>query len=257
MRIRHIFMLLLVFTIASYGYGYSDYDVDGVEDSVDECPNTPFDMLVDERGCEEGKVFKGALTFLAGTITGIDSETDTITNLLLFINYRYANWDISLSTFNEVQNSVSEVPDTFYLSAGHTFKLSESLSTKLSLGTKQSSIQDDLYIMGNLDYTLSEEQNLFLFYSYTFSQDSDTEEYDNFHTLSIGTGKVLTDYWYSALSYDFSGANRFYLEDYQAMSWSNTFRVSSKYYLLTTYSYGLNDAASDHTISVQGGITFD
>jgi len=250
-------MLFLVFSVAGYGYGYSDYDVDGVEDSVDKCPNTPFDVLVDESGCEEGKVFKGELTFLAGSITGVDSETDSITNLLLFINYRYADWDISLSTFNEVQNSVAEVPDTFYISLGYTFKLSDRLSSKLSLGTKQSSIQDDIYMMGNIDYSLNQEQNLFLFYSYTFSGDSDTEVYDNFNTFSVGTGRILTDYWYSALSYDFSGANRFYLEDYQAMSWSNTFRVSSKYYLLTTYSYGLNDAASDHTISVQGGITFD
>jgi len=257
MILRHLFIFFIIFSVAGYGYGYSDYDVDGVEDSVDECPNTPFDVLVDESGCEEGKVFKGELTFLAGSVTGVDSETDTITNLLLFINYRYADWDISLSTFSEIQNSVSDVPDTFYISAGHTFTLSERLTSKLSLGTKQSSIQDDLYIMGNLDYLLSDEQNLFLFYSYTFTEDSDIEVYDNFHTFSMGTGRVLADYWYSALSYDFSGANRFYLEDYQAMSWSNTFRIFSKYYLLTTYSYGLSDAASGHTISIQGGITFD
>lgn len=32
-------------------YGYVDSDLDGVDDSVDKCPNTPFSDLVDESGC--------------------------------------------------------------------------------------------------------------------------------------------------------------------------------------------------------------
>lgn len=251
------FSLFLFFAITIASYGYSDYDVDGVEDSVDACPNTPFDVLVDERGCEEGKAYRGALTLLGGTITGIDTDTDNLTSLLLFVNYRYYDWDISFSTFNEIQNTVSDVPDTFYIATGYRFQLSDSLESKISIGTKQSSLQDDYYVMGNLDYTISSEQNIYLFYSYTFAQDSDTEVYDNFHTYSIGTGRVLTEYWYSALSYDFSGSNLSYIDDYQAISWSNTFLLSSQYYFLTTYSYGLSDAASDHTVSIQFGVKFE
>ncbi|PHS33727.1 MAG: hypothetical protein COA92_04280 [Sulfurovum sp.] len=251
------FSLFLFFAITIAIHGYSDYDVDGVEDSVDACPYTPFDVLVDERGCEEGKKYSGALTLLGGTITGIDTDTDNLTNFLLFVNYRYYDWDISLSTFNEIQNTVSDVPDTFYISTGYSFKLSDRLESKVSIGTKQSSLQDDYYFMGNVDYSINSEQNIYLFYSYTFAQDSDTEVYDNFHTYSIGTGRIFTDYWYSALSYDFSGSNLSYIDDYQAMSWSNNFLLSSQYYILTTYSYGLSDAASDHTVSIQFGVKFE
>ena len=46
--IKWIISLLM---IASLMYGYVDSDLDGVDDSVDKCPNTPFSDLVDESGC--------------------------------------------------------------------------------------------------------------------------------------------------------------------------------------------------------------
>ena len=42
-----IIMLFVIFSL----YGYVDSDLDGVDDSVDKCPNTPFSDLVDESGC--------------------------------------------------------------------------------------------------------------------------------------------------------------------------------------------------------------
>jgi len=252
-----IFVGLFLFSTVVYGYTYSDYDVDGVEDSIDECPNTPFDILVDERGCEEGKSYRGALTLLAGTISAVDSQTENITNVQLYINYRYRDWDIALSTFNDIQNAIENVPNTYYVSTGYRFTLFDELQSKLSIGTKQSTLQNDYYINTNLDYSISAKQNIFLFYSYTMAEDSDNETYDNFNTLSLGTGLLLTDNWYSALSYDFSGASLENTEDYKAISWSNTVMFSTGYYMLATYSYGLNDAASDHTISLQFGVKFE
>ena len=244
-------------TFSPWIYAYSDYDVDGVEDSIDECPNTPFDILVDERGCEEGAIYKGALTILAGTISAIDTQSDTLTNAQLFVNYRYHDWDVSLSTFSQLQNIIDEVPNTFYITSGYRYAVTDALQMKVALGTKQSSLQDDYYMTLNSDYSISLNQNVFLFYSYTIAQDSATESYDNFHTFSVGTGRTLTDYWYSAISYDFSGASLAVTEDYQALSWSNTFALSFKYYFLTNYSYGLSSGASDHTISIQFGVKFE
>ena len=255
-----VFRLLITFFFTltfSYAYSYSDYDVDGVEDSIDACPNTPFDILVDERGCEEGTKYKGALTILAGTITAIDSQSDNLTNAQIFLNYRYHDWDLSFSTFSQLQNIVDNVPNTFYISTGYRYKFSDDLQSKVSVGTKQSTQQNDYYMTLNVDYSVSAKQNLFFFYSYTIAQNSDVSVYDNFNTLSIGTGRTLTDYWYSAISYDYSGASLENSADYQALSWSNTFALSSSYYFLTTYSYGLSDGASDHTISIQFGVKFE
>lgn len=241
----------------SYGYAYSDYDVDGVEDSIDACPNTPFDVLVDERGCEEGESYYGALTLLGGTISAIDSQTKNLTNALFFVNYRYYDWDVALSTFNDIQNTISNVPNTFYISSGYRYELSTELKAKLSLGTKQSTLQNDYYFTSSVDYSLNESQNIFIYYSYTVAEDSSDINYNNFHTFSLGTGRIFKDNWYSALSYDFSGASLEKSTDYKALSWSNTFALTSKYYFLTNYSYGLSSGASDHTISLQFGVKFE
>lgn len=252
-----VFASLLLFSTVVYGDTYSDYDVDGVEDNIDECPNTPFDLLVDERGCEEGKVYRGALTLVAGTIAAVDSQTENITNAQLYVNYRYRDWDISLSTFNDIQQAIANVPNTYYVTTGYYVSLFDGLQSKLALGTKQSTLQNDYYMNLNLDYSVSAKQNIFLFYSYTIADDSATEIYDNFNTLSLGTGLLLTDNWYSALSYDFSGASLKDTKDYKAISWSNTVMFSSKYFMLATYSYGLSDGASDHTMSLQFGVKFE
>ena len=254
---RLVYGVLLSMCMITSIYAYTDYDVDGVEDSIDECPNTPFDILVDERGCEEGTKYVGEFTLFLGTLSAIDRGSENITNLQLFANYRYHDWDISLSAFNDVKNAIENVPNTYYITTGYRFKPSKSLQTKISLGTKQSSAQNDYYITSNIDYSMSEKQNLFLFYSYTIAQDSSTNAYDNFHTLSVGTGRILTDYWYAALSYDFSGASLEGSEDYQALTWSNTIVLNASYFLLATYSYGLSDAASDHTIGIQFGVKFE
>jgi hypothetical protein len=250
-------MGVLVLVTTTVCHAYSDYDVDGVEDSIDECPNTPFDILVNEQGCEEGSTYKGIFTVLAGTISAIDAQSDNLTNAQVFFNYRYHDWDVSLSTFSQLQNIIDEVPNTYYVTTGYHYAVSNELQAKVSLGTKQSSLQNDYYMTLNMDYGVSLNQNLFLFYSYTIAQDSAQDEYANFNTLSLGTGRTLTDYWYSSISYDFSGASLENSGDYQSLSWANTFALSTKYYFLTNYSYGLSSGASDHTISIQFGVKFE
>jgi len=248
---------MMLLTYSSYAYAYSDYDVDGVEDSIDLCPNTPFDVLVNEKGCKEGDVYRGTLTVLAGAISGIDSETENLSNLLFSMNYQYENWDISFSTFNDITNTISNVPDTFYITTGYQLISSEKFQAKISLGTKQTSVQNDYYATTFLGYKMSSTQDVFLLYSYTYAENSDMEVYDNFHTVSVGTGKMLTDSWYTSFSYDYAGSSLKYIDDFQVISWGNSIAFYEKYYLITNYSYGLSDGASDHTISIQLGVKFE
>jgi len=173
MFFRFIVIVFVLLNGVSYGYAYSDYDVDGVEDSMDACPNTPFDLTVDENGCEEGRRYKGVLSVFAGTISSINKETDNLTNFLLTVNYQYHDFDISVSTLNDVTNTIENVPNTYYISSGYTFKISDEVTSKLSLGTKRSSIQNDYYITSNIDYTVNDSQDIFGLYTYTVAQDSD------------------------------------------------------------------------------------
>jgi len=257
MFLRLLLVVLFLGMTLSHAYSYSDYDVDGVEDSVDDCPNTPFDKTVDESGCEEGRSYMGNLTLLSGSISAIDKNSDTVTKFLLYLNYGYKEWDFSLSTFNDVQNTTVQIPDTYYVTTGYHVTLSEHIQTKFSVGTKQSNVQDDYYASLYGNYSVSERQSIFLYYSYTYAQNSNRRRYKNFSTISLGTGRMLTEYWYSAISYDFSGATLRNTDDYKAVSWANTFAFNAKYYMLANYSYGLNTATADQTISIQFGVKFE
>ncbi len=46
--LRAIFLILLG---SSLLFGFSDSDLDGVDDSLDRCPNTPISDIVDKNGC--------------------------------------------------------------------------------------------------------------------------------------------------------------------------------------------------------------
>jgi len=257
MMFRLLITLYFTMGIFSYAYGYSDYDVDGVEDSIDKCPNTPFDVLVDENGCGEDVEYKGSLTILTGTISTIDSNNNNLTHAQIFMNYRYYDWDISLLTFSRLETITSKAPNTFYISTGYNYNFSDNIQSKISLGTKQASRQNDYYITLDMDYNIDEKQNLFLFYGYTIAENSSVSIYNNFSSLSVGTGRIVASYWYSSLSYDFSGASLSSNSDYKSLRWSNTFALSSSYYLLLNYSYGLSSGASDHTIGIQFGVKFE
>lgn len=43
--------LILIIATSLTLLAYSDYDMDGVEDNIDKCPNTSFNELVDIEGC--------------------------------------------------------------------------------------------------------------------------------------------------------------------------------------------------------------
>ncbi len=249
--------IILFFLLNTTSYAYSDYDIDGVEDSIDECPNTPFDILVDENGCQEGKTYKGEVTLLAGTISSIDKNRDTLTNLIFSANYSYYDLDISISSLNEISNTTSESSNPLYINSGYKIKLSNNLQTRAYVGVKTATEKNDYYIGTYFNYNIDKTKDIFVLYSYTLSGDTKTQNYGNYSTLSLGGGKIVFKNWYSSLSYDFSQKNIKNGEDYKAISWSNTVAITTKYFILTNYSYGLNNGASAHTINLQFGVKFE
>jgi hypothetical protein len=259
-------IILLLFFLTSSLFAYSDQDIDGVDDSVDLCPNTPFDVIVNENGCDINKKFLGKLTFQIGTDISFDRISDKTTTLNLYLNYNYAKWDLSLSSSNyNTTNltSTTTAEDDLYLTLGYLFQYNK-LRTKLSIGTKFAFMDDDnisrdndYYTSLNFDYTINEKQNLFLYYNYTISGDSNTLAYSNIHTYSIGSGYMINDKWYSALAYNYSDALYKDTKDYRSISWLNVYTLSKNYYISCNYAYTLNDSTYDHLISLNIGVMFE
>ena len=263
---RYLLFYLLVNISLQASTSYVDYDLDGVEDTMDLCPNTPFDVLVDEHGCDMNKKIPGTLLLQVGANVNMDAYYDNNTLLNLYLDYSYLNWDISLASANYNTTNLSTVVDAeddLFVAVGYTIR-SDKLITKLSIGTKFAFLKEDgkerdndYYASVNLDYTFNDKQNLFGFYSYTLSGDSERIDYKNFHTVSVGTGYSITPKWYSSFSYNYASASYDGAEAYRTLSWFNVYMITSSTYLSLNYGYGINEEAYDHTFSFAIGTYFE
>jgi hypothetical protein len=260
--------LFLSFTLTISLNAYVDEDIDGVDDSIDQCLNTPFDALADEDGCSKGQRSKksGKLSLKIGTIINFDQFSDKDTNINFSANYFKDNWNLSLSSssytnYNESNDKNSENGD-IYLSGGYLFKMDNS-NIKLSLGMKLATADDDVgtgeddYFMNIFyDYFIDNRQDLFLYYGYTVSGDSKSYDYENFSSFSIGSGIALTNSWYSSISYDQSGSIYRSTEDYKALTWFNSYSFSKRFFTTFSYSYALDDISYENSISLKLGVNF-
>lgn len=253
--------------LSSLSCAYQDSDIDGVEDSLDKCPNSSFDEIVDENGCSSNQHYLGGLTLLIGSDVSIDRHSQRTTNFNFYANYRYNKWDMTLSNANNTastsSNTLSSDYGDLYLSTGYYLE-NTALTAKLDLGTKLATAEEntgtgenDLFASLYLNRTITQKQNLYLYYRYTISGDSLHVDYKDFSTYSIGSGYALTYNWYSALSYDYSGSPYSHTEPFKAVSWFNSYAFSKQLFATINYAHGLNDNSPTHTVSFKLGVHFE
>lgn len=271
---------LLLFSALSFSY--QDSDIDGVEESVDRCPDSSFDEVVDKNGCTPTQHYFGILTLQIGNDISVENGSQTSTHFNLFANYRYDDWDITLSnaanTAAASSNPLSSAYGDLYLSTGYylensTLTAKLSLGAKLATGEEESDIatgfkhrdphgeratgENDLFTSLYLNYGITPRQYLHLYYRYTISGESSQVDYSNFSSCSLGSGYAFTSQWYSALSYDYSGSPYPDTESYQAISWFNSYTFSKRFFATINYAHGLNDISPDYTLSLRLGVRFE
>ena len=260
-----LFSSLIV--LSSQSVAYQDGDIDGVEDSVDKCPNSSFDEIVDENGCSPNQHYLGVLTLLIGSDFSVDKHSQTTTNFNFFANYRYNNWDMTLSNANNAastsSNSLSSDYGDLYLSTGYYIE-NTSVTAKLDLGTKLATAEEntgtgenDLFTSLYLNRSITQRQNLYLYYRYTISGDNHNVDYKDFSTYSIGSGYAFSPEWYSALSYDYSGSPYAHTQPYKSISWFNSYTFSKHLFATINYTHGLNEFSPAHTVSLKLGVRFE
>ena len=261
-RLAGLFLL-----VTALLFGYSDSDIDGVDDSKDLCPGTSFDQLVDKHGCPQNKYFPGKLILQVGSDTSFNQIDETISNLNIYANYMIKEWNFSLSNSNYyVTNLANDIAEnSLYLTAGYTV-VKDKIRTRFSVGTKfdltgrDSADQErdnDYYASVNIEYFFQKKQNLFLYYSYTFSGDSETVDYKNYQSFSAGYGYSVTDKWYTALSYNYAQSYYPDTDDYTAVSWFNSYRFTQTTYATLNYAHTFDDISYSHIVTFNIGFYFD
>jgi len=247
---------------------YVDNDLDGVDDSVDLCPNTPFEILVDEKGCNIAKkrsFVNGSWTLQAGVSRNIDTLYDDTSLLNLYLDYKTGSWDIAISSnnTNTGRSGIVDLEDDLFVTVGYSFRY-DKIDLRLFGGTKFAFMQEernsrdnDYYGGFNVDYTVNNTYDIFAYYSYTLSSDSPNIDYTNFHSLSLGAGHYIRDNLYGALSYNYIGSYYEGGKDYRSLSLYAIYLFGERTFFSFNYAYGLNASSYDHSILLNFGVRFE
>ena len=257
-------------------FAYIDFDMDGVDDAVDRCPNTPLTELVDIYGCTT-KNLEGDHHFdiIAGvslsqfnenTLSALDpNDTDTLTTTLQ-VDYYYKNFSFQASTSyfdSQSRNDSDSGQNDSFIGAYYQLYPASSLSLQLGGGLLLPTY-DTGYDNNNLDYTASaslsylvQNTNLFGGYSYTLINDDDfsyldsdkktvTVRYRNTNAFNAGIGFYPTEKLYTSIAYTRSDSIYQNVEAIETASAYLFYTIDKHWFATLNYAYGLSDSASDH-----------
>jgi hypothetical protein len=256
-----------IFILQSSLLGYEDSDIDGVADSIDLCPDTSFDKLVDENGCPENEHYLGSVTLQLSNDIALDEDNNQITNYNFFGSYSYKKWSFSLSntqqtTYDSNNNGSTDSGD-LYLNLAYKFNYSN-FQTNLNFGVKIATAdenigtgENDYFGSIDMNYFINDKQTLFAQFGYTMIGDSPIITYQDILAYSLGTGYMVNTQWYSSIAYDNSESIYNNAKNYQSLSWLNNYSFLDNYFISVNYIYGLDNLSYPHTFSLKLGATFE
>jgi len=247
---------LFVTGLAAIGFSFAfkDSDLDGVEDSVDRCPNTPILELVDRYGCplrrERVYLRLGGGFLRDGRETrfyGLTSVAYALEGFYLSLTLRYytysrlhgRGWGDS-SLFMGYSRYIGNL----YLLPG--------VRVKIPTGDRPFSTGEFNYTPSVVVDYLFDGFDLFLYSSYTIRPE---KRLRNTLTFSGGVGVELAEETYLSVSYDLSesavrdGYNR-YLSLFVLQG------ITENIYTTLSYSRGINRRAVDHSATLRLGFRF-
>ncbi|WP_457643847.1 hypothetical protein [Persephonella sp.] len=250
-------LLLTIAILPIAAYGFTDSDLDGVEDSVDRCPHTPLLVKVDRYGCpidRPAKKYRGRFSLKVGIAHTEDSDfNNTLTNVTLGYSYRRFYFSIRTKYYLYDSNVGSGGMGDTYLFGSYSLKF-DKLFVNPGMTVKIPTADSD-FGTGNVDfipsltvdYLVTPKFDTFFYYGYVFRG---SDQYGDNYTVSVGGGYKLSKPLYISGSFDFDKTGSNYLSIF------GIYRFTQKYYTTLNYSYGINDKAVDHYISLKLGVKF-
>ena len=263
MRIRKTFFVyLLSFTLSflSISFSFQDSDLDGVEDSKDKCPNTPFYYLVDKYGCPVKKIsFKKEIRYYLRFGFSHSKDDGYEVNLIstsFSLYYRPFYFSVRGRYYTYVNGLGRGLGDTtLYFSyrkfiknlgifPGFRIKVptaSEKFGKRYFSYTPSVFLD---YFMGKLD--------IFFYVDRTFRATSGRKDTWLF---SAGAGYSFSKDLYVSLSTDIVESSvRNVYSNY--LNFYTLYYITKRIFITANFSKGINDYAIDRSISLRLGLRF-
>ncbi len=232
-----------------------DADLDGVPDSIDQCPHTPFLHEVNSRGCttkvltlpEDSSNTNLTLSLGYGYFTNEDligRETQYISKAQL--SYYHDNYSYTLKTSYYTYHGDKGIQDTV-LKIKKRFSLNTNTKFKLGVGIKLPTYdfqgnQTDYTLYSSLTHYLSSKHSFFTGASYTFVKDKPIKTpLQNSYNIYMGDGYFFSTRFYASLSYNLS-QSKFTTEHHiHTLSSTLYYKINDKFYTTLSYQREIGD----------------
>lgn len=266
-----IFKIGMVFLLPLALMAYEDFDMDGVDDAIDKCPNSLITDLVDINGCTVKELvsphhYDIVLGLSYSELDSTDGTTETLSQSAQF-DYYYKEFSLQLATsyysseFNSTKDS--GMNDTYiaaYYQLNPTKNLTLRLGAGVSLPTYDADNNNADYVASaNLSYALK-SMNIFGGYSYTMINDDDDIVnmlyYQNTSSFYGGLGFYPTSKMYISASYSSSDSVYDGGESVDSASIYTYYAIDENWFTSFSYGHGLSDSASDYSASLRLGYYF-
>lgn len=283
---KKLFGIVLITFLVANLFGYSDADLDGVDDAIDKCPNTPLIDLVDISGCTIQKIAIDTASYshfdiiLGVDYTGsnyvVSPAADTYSTSIQ-IDYYYKNF--SIQAYTSYYSSTGESYDDrgfndSSISVAYSLNPLPNFTFRISSGailptytTEFNNNHTDYFASANLSYLLS-KINLYAGYVYTKINDDDiivttanpadsySILYQNTNAVNAGVGYYFNNALYISGGYNQTQSIYQDVEDAKSISLYVYYTLTKNWFANLSYAYGLSDPASDHAASIKIGYYF-
>jgi len=225
-----------------------DSDLDGVEDSLDLCPNSKITDIVDKNGCATEHLevdFNSNIDLTLGyTIKEYKDYSSKFTNLSFVYSFKEYSFNLYLTNDSEddIESSLSYTLNRDSLIYTFTFGL--------YIPTSNDKI--DYFTRLNLVY-LTNCCNLFLNLEYDFLRDLDTK---NSYIVSFGVGKNLSSNIYSSINFRYLSAISKDSSNEKYISFTLSYDINSNWYISSGLDIGLNSSSAKRVVNFNIGYSF-
>ena len=238
----------------------ADDDMDGVENSIDRCPNSLMTDIVDATGCSvETLTIPTEHHFDIAVGYGyskLDSNISQQANTLSF-NYYYGE-NLSLSFYTStytLQSGESGSDDSSlqvrYNHLYHDIFLDYTLGVYLPTYSSSDN-KSDYYLKTSLSYSF-EYFDTSLLLQHTFMQDNGTQD-TNLASISIGTS--YHDKLYTTLSYTLQSAIYTDIGNLEDIACNLHYTINEDFFLFAYFSKGISDSSVDQSLSFSLGYSY-
>lgn len=252
---RKLLALLLLVHTATYAETMADQDFDGVPDSTDECPNTPFLNQVNAKGCtttilrlpEETE--SESLTLALGHGFSINADLpgrERQNTSKIQLSYYYNDWSYSIRTGYYTHNEDSGILDTS-IKIKKRIRLSDDLKLGLGAGVKLPTYDfagnnTDFTLYSSLSYYPTSSLSVFTGFSHTFVYDDQIiTPLQDTNSFYVGLGYFFQNDLYANISYAQTDSK--FTDESAAQSIGTTlyYKINKKWFATVSYSHQLDD----------------